>query len=81
MASEALLRSMDLTPNLPNDEPLTYSQRTRKLQSHTAIGLSYQPDKPRGDELWATAQPAASGSAKCNMNICIARLTATVPGA
>ena len=49
MASEAQLRSMDLTKKGENDDILGYSEWARKRTIHTAVKKSYQIDKPRGD--------------------------------
>ena len=69
---------MGLTPQEPNDEQAKYSDWARKKTLHDAIIASSQPNKPTGEELWATELNTSAEKDKCNMSIRIARITGVV---
>ena len=73
--TNAQLHDMGLTPIDNNDEQPFYSDLTRKKVLHDAIKASDQPNKPRGDLLWATARNASAGAATRNMCINVARIS------
>ena len=78
--TDVQLQDMGLTAIDNNDESPYYSDWVRKNTLHAAIIASDQPNKPRGDLLWATARDSVTNSTRCNMCINIARLTAVVVG-
>ena len=78
--TDVQLQDMGLTAIDNNDESPYYSDWVRKDTLHAAIIASDQPNKPRGDLLWATARDSVTNSTRCNMCINIARLRAVVVG-
>ena len=81
MASEAQLLAMGLTPkDVDNDETVMNAndwQRKRELRA-AVIKSDMCENKPSGDELFSTAKPTLPGTAKCNIMVPIAKLTAVV---
>ena len=78
--TDVQLQDMGLTAIDNNDESPYYSDWVRKETLHAAIIASDQPNKPRGELLWATNKDAVTNSTRCNMCIHVARLTAVVIG-
>ena len=78
--TDAQLHDMGLTPIDNNDEQPLYPDRDRKKALHDAIIASDQPNKPRGDLLWATARNTSQGAATCNMCIHVTRIMGVVTG-
>ena len=78
--TDAQLHDMGLTPLDNNDEQPIFSDWPRKKVLHDAIIASDQPNKPKGDLLWATIKNASAGAATCNMCINVARITGVVTG-
>ena len=79
--SENQLHDMGLTPGELADKSPGWGGWTRKLDVHTAVQASDQPDKPVGNPLWKTAKEApASNMISCNMGIHAVRFTGIVTG-
>ena len=78
--TDVQLHDMGLSPIDNSDEAPFYSEWDRKATLHAAIIASDQPDKPRGDILWATTRDVPAGTTTCNMCIHVARITGIVVG-
>ena len=80
--SNSQLEGMGLTPHRTNvDEIIRFSNWPRKVTLHAAIRAQNVPGRPEVDDIWRIAQGTALMSVtRCNMGICIIRITAVVPG-
>ena len=78
--TDVQLNDMGLSAIDNNDESPYYLDWPRKATLHAAIIVSDQPNKPRGDLLWATERDTVANSTRCNMCIHVARLTGVVIG-
>ena len=79
--TDVQLQDMGLTAiDNVNDESPYHSDWDRKGEVQIAIIASDQPNKPRGNLLWATTRDVPADTTACNMCIHVARLTAVVIG-